>query len=146
MCGYGYGQANPAILKWRNNSYIGKRIMHFSHSNYGKHKIQIVPDISYIVKDEKGFYGFVGGGNNNIGSFINWCSGLGAWCFNPWTDRDDYFYSEINEAFMHKSKLGLRNIRVLVGKFYKADFDSDNNIIRLYNHNWPQEEILWEKE
>lgn len=146
MCGYGFGQANPAIKKWTNDPYIGRKIMSFNRNSYSDDRVQLVPDVSYIARNEEGMYGFVGGGTNNIGAFINWCSGLGSWCFNPWTDMDDYVYSEVNEAFMRKSMIGLKDFRVLKGKFYKGDFDSNNNIIRLYSYKWPQTEIIWEKE
>jgi hypothetical protein len=146
MCGYGYGQANPAIKKWRNNRYFGRKLMHFSRSNYGREKVQVVPDISYIVRNEEGIYGFVGGGTNNIGSFINWCAGLGSWCFNPWVDKDEYVWSDVNQAYMHKSKSGLRQTPIFIGKFYKADFDSADNLIRLYSYEMFNNAIVWEKE
>ncbi len=129
----------------QHDSFFGRQLISFSVSSKMDGKYQAVAGYWYIAKNKDGIYGMIGGGNNGIGAFIGWCTGLSSWCFNP-INLDDYVWSIINNAYISKDFTFLRDIRIVPGEFYYYQEDSNYEIIEFYKTERCFDKIsLWTK-
>ena len=127
-----------------HDKYFGKQLISFNTS-YRIDYFQAVAQIYFIAKNKDGQYGIIGGGNNNIGSFIGWCTGLTGWCFNP-INLNNYIWSNENNAFIHKDYSFLINTPISHGKYYYYEEDSNDNIVKFFKtKNFLEKELIWSK-
>ena len=128
-----------------HDCFFGKQLISFSVSSRMNGKYQAVASYWYIAKNKDNIYGIVGGGNNGIGAFIGWCTGMSSWCFNP-VDLSEYLWSKINNAFISKNFAFLVNIRIIPNEFYYYQEDSYGDIEEFYSTvNCFDKVTLWHK-
>ena len=127
----------------RYDKHFGKQLINFSISSLMDGKYQAVSMYWHVVKNKDGMYGIVGGGSNNIGSFVSWCTGLAGWCFNP-LNLEEYVWSKINNAFITKNFSFLKDVRIIPNEFYYYQKDSNKEIIEFYTEkNCFDKVMLW---
>ena len=132
----------PDIVK--HDKYFGCQLITFSTS-YQINNYKAIAQYWFIAKNKDGKYGIVGGGNNNIGSFIGWCTGFTSWCFNP-INLEDYVWSSENNAFIHKNYTFLQKIPISHGKHYYYEKDSNDEIIKFFrSKGFLEKDLLWKK-
>ena len=125
---------------------FGRQLITFCNRSWqSDDTYKVTPSFWFVAKNKDGKYGIVGGGNNNIGSFIGWCTGLTSWCFNP-VNLDDYMWSRINNAFVDKDMPFLHDIHIRYDKQYFYREDSNDEIIEfLESGNLFDKKTLWRK-
>ena len=129
----------------RHDKYFGRALISFNCSYQLDGTYKAVANFWFVAKNKDGKYGIVGGGNNNIGAFIGWCTGLTSWCFNP-VNLDEYMWSRINNAFVDKDMPFLHDIHIRYDKQYFYREDSNDEIIEfLESGNLFDKKTLWRK-
>ena len=87
----------------KHDPFVGKQLISFHEIGWDSRAdgLKCGCDLWWIASTSKFKYGKIGGGSKNLGCFIDWLQGKGAWCYNP-IDMNDYVWSPINHAYMRK--------------------------------------------